>query len=207
MFKEERREVAYFMRRLYKQKLTTTSGGNISLKIDNDNILITPSQLDKGRLNRKQIAITNIHGKNKTPELPLSMETGMHISIYKRRPEVNAIVHAHPAIASSFAVTRREINCRLLGEARAVIGTPVVAPYALMGTEELADIVSKASLKSEVVLMANHGVLTTGVSLLQAFDRIEVLEAAAKTTLITELLSEKRELNPNDLNDIDMLFS
>lgn len=207
MYKEERKEVAYFMRRLYKQKLTTTSGGNISLKIDNDIILITPSQIDKGRLNWKQIAITNIFGKNKTPDLPLSMETAMHVSIYNRRQGVNAVVHAHPAIASSFAVTKREINCRLLGEARAVLGTPVVAPYALMGTEKLAVIVSEASMNSEVVLMANHGVLTTGVSLLQAFDRIEVLEAAAKTTLITELMKEKRELKPNDLNDIDMLFS
>ncbi len=204
---ELKNEVAYFMRRLYRQKLTTTSGGNISYKIDDDNILITPSQIDKGRLVAEDIGIITSDGRNKTPQLKLSMETGMHLSIYRKIPGVKAIVHAHPVVASGFSVTNQEINCKLLGEARALLGNPVVASYALMGTEKLAEIVSDACMKSSVVLMKNHGIITTGESLLQAFDRIEILEVAAKTTLIAKLLGEKNELSDESLRHIDELFN
>ncbi|MCD4747270.1 MAG: class II aldolase/adducin family protein [Bacteroidales bacterium] len=206
-FNNEKNEVAYFMRRLYIQKLTTCSGGNISLKIDNNNILVTPSQIDKGRLSANDIGIVTIDGKNKTPELKLSMETGMHLAIYKNRPDVKAIIHAHPPVATSFTVSKKKINCNLIGESRAIVGTPVLAPYALMGSEKLAEIVSEYTLKANAVLMENHGVLTVGESLLQAFDRIEVLEIAGRITLITEFLGDKKELSSNDLQEIDDLFS
>ncbi len=207
LFEEHREEVAYFMRRLYEQKLTTTSGGNISLKIDDEHILITPSQSDKARLTAEQIGIIGSDGTNKTPGLKLSMETGMHLSIYRKRKDVRAIIHAHPVFGSSFAVMDKEVNCRLMGESRAVIGSPVVAPYALMGTENLAEIVSMTVQKSNVVLLKNHGVLTVGENLLQAFDRVEVLEVAAKVTLITTLMNDCNEISEEDIKDIDQLFN
>lgn len=201
----KREEVAYFMRRLYEQKLTTTSGGNVSLRVD-DKVLITPSQTDKGRIRDEDIAILNIDGKNLTPHLKSSIETGMHLSIYEKRQDVKAIVHAHPVFATSFAISKKEIKTNLSGEARAIIGVPVKAPYALMGTKELADIVSVASLKANVILLENHGVLTVGETLLQAYDRLEVLEAAAKITFITEMLGERKELSEERLKEIDGLF-
>ncbi len=206
-FQDQREEVAYFMKRLYNQKLTTTSGGNISLRIDNNNILVTPSQIDKGRLTGDQIGITNLDGKYKTPGLQFSMETGMHLAIYRKKKDINAIVHAHPVFSTSFAVMNKQINCKLTGEARAVIGIPVVAPYALMGSKRLADSVATAITKSNVVLMRNHGIITIGENLLQAFDRIEVLEAAAKITLITELMDDCNEIPKDQLKKIDDLFS
>jgi L-fuculose-phosphate aldolase len=203
---KEREEVAYFMRRLYQQKLTTTSGGNISFRLDEDNALITPSQLDKGRLSAVQIGLVGLDGENKTPELPLSMETGMHLAIYKCRPDIKAIVHAHPVVASSFAATDRDINCNLMGESRFVLGKPIKAKYALMGTPQLAEVVAEACLKTNVVLLENHGILAVGKTLLQAFDRLEVLEAAAKTSLIIELLGNKHELDKDQLREIDEMI-
>ncbi|MDZ7742122.1 MAG: class II aldolase/adducin family protein [Bacteroidota bacterium] len=203
----EREEVAYFMRRLYQQKLTTTSGGNVSMKMNMGTLLITPSQLDKGRMVAAQIGILDMSGNNKTPSLKLSMESGMHLAVYKKRPDVKAIVHAHPVIASSFAVCNKNINCRLMGEARYVLGEPVKAGYALMGTKELAAIVAHASLRSNVILLENHGILTMGKNLLEAFDRLEVLEAAAKTTLITELLGDKKELTDDQIRAIDDMIA
>jgi len=193
------------MQRLYEQKLTTCSGGNISFKIDDENILITPSQLDKARLTASQIGIMSLDGKNHTPELKPTMESGMHLSIYKKRPDVKAIVHAHPTYATSFSVTDKKVNCKLTGEARFVIGEPAYTKYALMGSEELAGIVSEATLNANVVVMKNHGALAVGETLLQAFDRLEVFEASAKITLISGLLGEHNNLSPEELKAIDDL--
>ncbi|MCK4407398.1 MAG: class II aldolase/adducin family protein [Bacteroidales bacterium] len=206
IFQSQRKEVAYFMRRLYEQNLTTCSGGNISFKVDEKIILITPSQLDKARLTPEQIGIVTVDGENLNPELKPSMETGMHLSIYKKRPDIKAVVHAHPPCATSFSATNKKVNCKLNGEARFVIGDPVYTKYALMGSEELAEIVSEATLNGNVVLMKNHGVLTVGKTLLEAFDRLEVFEASAKITLITELLGERKELSADELNAIDELI-
>lgn len=204
-FENERQEVARFMRRLYEQKLTTASGGNVSMRAG-DIILITASQTDKATITEQQVGVLSFDGKSLTPTLKMSMETKMHIAIYNARTDINAIVHAHPVFATSFAICGKEIKTNLAGEARAVLGIPVIAHYALMGTQELADIAAEASLKSNIILLENHGVITLGKDLLQAYDRIEVLEAAAKLTLITSLLGNPKELTETELMAIDKLF-
>jgi L-fuculose-phosphate aldolase len=205
-YKKEKEQVAYFMKRLYTQKLTTCSGGNISIKINDKIILITASQTDKAGLKPEQIGIITLENKNLTPDLKLSMETSMHLLIYKKRPDIKAIIHAHPVVATGLIVSDKKINCKLTGESRAMLGIPVLTPYALMGSKKLAYIVSEASLKTNVILMKNHGVIASGKSLLQAFNRIEILENAAKMTLISELLGNKKELSAKDLKEIDKLF-
>ena len=205
-FEKEKQEVAFFMRRLYERGLTTCSGGNVSQRVD-DIILIAPSQTDKGYIQAEQIAEIHINGENLTSHLIPSMETAMHLAVYKCRDDVNAIVHAHPITATAFAATNKEINCKLTGETRAIIGIPANASYALMGTQELVEKVAEAAIKANVVLMENHGIICFGKNLLLAFDRLEVLEAAAKQTLIIHLLGNKKEILTNDLNEIDKLFS
>lgn len=205
-YRSKKNEVAYFIRRLYAQKLTTCLGGNISLKADENNVLITPSQLDKAILKANQIGIVTIDGENLTPQFKLSMETGMHLSIYKKRKDVKAIIHAHSTFATSFAAMQKEINNKLTGEIRAIIGHIVIAPYALMGSEELAKKVSDKSADANVILMENHGIIAVGENLLEAFNRIEVLESAAKMTIVTELMKSKNELSDKDLNVLDHFF-
>lgn len=201
-YKIEREEVAYFMRRLYEKNLTTCSGGNISVKLDTNTICITPSGLDKGRIQAEQIGIVTFNGENLTPELKPSIETGMHIAVYKKRPDIKAVVHAHPVTASSFTASEKMIDTALIAESAAIIGKPVYTPYALQGSKELAELVADAASKGNTILMSNHGVLTVGSSLLKAFDRIEVLEASAKITLYTELLGNKKELSESQLFEL-----
>jgi L-fuculose-phosphate aldolase len=203
----QKREVAYFMRRLYRHNLTTTSGGNISMRINEGHMLITPSSTDKGRMKGNEIGLLAFTGENLTTHLKLSMETGMHLAIYEKRPEIRAIIHAHPPVASAFTAMRKKINCALTAESRAILGTPGFATYALMGTEQLARIVAESALDSQVILMQNHGVICLGDNLLTAFDRMEVLEAAAKMTLITGLMHDSYELNPQQLREIDNLMA
>jgi L-fuculose-phosphate aldolase len=205
-YKRERKEVASFMRRLYSRGLTTTSGGNISLYISDDVILITPSATDKGRMKWKEIGIMNIFGENLTPELKPTIEAEMHLSIYKKNKEVRAIVHAHPVFASSFTAMKMTIRTDLTAEACAILGDPLFVPYALMGTVDLAKLVADNILNSDILLLENHGILTTGENLLQAFDKIEVLENAAKMTLIVELTKKRSPLSKSRILEIEKLF-
>jgi L-fuculose-phosphate aldolase len=205
-YKKERKEVAAFMRRLYRQGLTTTSGGNISIRISEDIILITPSATDKGRMKWKDVGIVTILGENLTIKLKPSMETDMHLSIYKKNNEVKAIVHAHPVFASAFTAMKCEIDTDLTAEAAAILGNPQLVPYAMMGSADLASVVSEAAIQSDVLLLENHGILTTGSNLFNAFDKIEVLENAAKMTLITSWSKKKSPLNKSKLSAIAKLF-
>ena len=179
---DERAAVADYMRRLYERGLTTSLGGNISLRAG-ELVLITPANVDKGRLIPEQVGIISMEGENLTPGIKLSIETEMHLSVLRNRADIGAVVHAHPAIATFFAVADVDIKM-FTEEASMVLGIPLKAPHEPVGTKQLAYSVSQAVLESNVVLMQNHGVLTVGESLLEAFHRIEVLESAAKMNWI-----------------------
>jgi L-fuculose-phosphate aldolase len=205
-YKSERKDVAGFMRRLYKKGLTTTSGGNISLRTNDDIIVLTPSATDKGTMKWGEVGLMNISGENLTPELKPSIEYEMHLSVYRNNTDVAAIIHAHPVFASSFTAMKCEINTCLTAEAKAILGEPLFVPYALMGTKELAEIVSEKAILSDILLLENHGIIATGASLLQAFDKIEVLENAARMTLIVELTGKKSALSRSRILEIERLF-
>lgn len=194
------------MKRLHRQGLTTTSGGNISLRISEELLAITPSSTDKGKMKWKEVGIMDVFGNNLTPELKPSMEWEMHISIYKKKRDVAAIIHAHPVFASAFTAMKCKIDTNLTAEALAILGEPLLVPYALMGTAVLAAKVAESINVSDILLLENHGVLTTGASLLQAFDKIEVLENAAKMTLITDLSKKKSPLTRGRIHEIEKLF-
>ena len=193
MFYNERKQVADMMTRLYNTRLTTTSGGNISLRIHENTFCITPSSLDKGTLRPELIAVVTTDGENLTPELKLSIEGEMHRLILAENPQINAIVHAHPVFSTLFTFTEKEVDTSLTAESWLLLGRPVAAPYHKMGTPELAREVADCAKKSRIVLLRNHGVLATGKDLLDAFDGIEVFENAAKLTLFSTLLKNAGE--------------
>jgi L-fuculose-phosphate aldolase len=205
-YKSGRKEVAHFMRRLYRHGLTTTSGGNISLRLTDDIILITPSATDKGRMNWKEVGIVNIFGENLTPDLIPSIELEMHLSVYKKKADVFAIIHAHPTFASLFTAIKSKINTNLTAEAKAILGDPLLIRYAVTGSAELAEVVAENVVKSDILLLQNHGILTTGSNLLQAFDKVEVLENAAKMTLMTEKTGRKKPLDKISIMELERLF-
>ena len=201
MLKNKRKLVADFMCRLYERRLTTISGGNISMLCGN-HVLMTPSGIDKGRLKAKHIVIMTIDGENLTPDLNPTIEKDMHLAIYKNNNQVKAIVHAHPVTATAFTSTNKSISTDMLGELYALLREPGRVGYATMGTTSLAEQVGKAAQKYRVMLMDNHGVLSIGSTILEAFDRIELLEIAAKTTLINEFLNQKNSITDEDLKKI-----
>ncbi len=199
-------DIAYFMRRLYRQQLTTTSGGNISARLG-DYVLITPSGLDKARLCADDIGVVGLTGEMLGIPFKPSIENRMHLEIYARRPDVKAIVHAHPAAASSYAATSTPLNTRLLAESYVILGNVAVAGYRCIGSEALArETAATAETGCNCILMRNHGALALGGSLLEAFDRLEVMEACAKINLnIMGPPGNPVELQAGDLDDLDRL--
>jgi L-fuculose-phosphate aldolase len=204
---DKREEVAYFMRRLYKKNLTTCSGGNLSLRGPDDLILLTPSSLDKGELRADQILLMRMNGENLTPHLKPTIEVGIHIGVLKRRPEMNAVVHAHPVHATAFACMNLEIDISLYSEVYLLVERITQSEFAPPGTNELAERVAESMATANVSLMKNHGVITTGPTMLKAFDLMEVTESTAKMNFIARSLGASRPLSEKDKDILNGMFT
>lgn len=188
---QAREQVAVMMARLYRRGLTTSLGGNVSLRVDDESFLITPSGLDKSALRWDQIAQVTMKGENLS-SMKLSIETEMHRKIYLSRTDVHAVIHAHPVYVSAFsALEGCPVNTHLTAETWLQLGEVAFVPYAKMGTEELARKVEEKSLSSDVLVMENHGVTCLGRSLLEAFEKIDVLERCCRMTVATWLATQK----------------
>lgn len=198
-----RKEVADFIRRLYVNRLTTCSGGNLSSRLDDRHIIITPSALDKGNIQPDQIALLTLDGENLTPHLKMSIETGMHLAIYRSNPAVKSVVHAHPPYATSFTAMDAVIDITLTGEAYLVAGAIAYVPYILMGTDKLAEAVAEKIKTANIVLMKNHGITSVGPTMLKAYDRMEVLEAAAHMTINTRIMNSLSPLTPSAIQELN----
>ncbi len=196
------------MRRLYRQKLTTTSGGNISAILEDDTVLLTASATDKARISSSEIIVMNGNGEILEGKLPVTIENKMHLEIYATRKDVNAIVHAHPVSGSALSASLVKIRTDLIAESRAILGEIAYADYRIMGSKELAQVVAKFAKHSDCIVMQNHGVIALGKTLLQAFDRIEVLEIAAQMTILHQsaLKGSTLALSKKDLRDLDKLM-
>lgn len=194
-YEQQRVEVAACMTRLYERGLTTTSGGNISLRLDRAHFCITASGKDKASLTADDIAVADFDGKNLTPHLKMSIENGIHRLVLLARPDMNAVVHAHSLYASAFSAIRpREgetnpVDTALIAESWFLLGNAGYVPYHKQGSGALAEAVADASRTYDVMLMENHGVVAVGRTLIEAFDRIEVFENAARMTYITRTLA------------------
>ncbi|WP_253724818.1 class II aldolase/adducin family protein [Treponema socranskii] len=206
-FYKERVAVANFMKRLYDRQLTTASGGNISLRVSDDEFCITPSSLDKGSLTAESIAVVKFDGTNLSPELKLSIESEMHRQILLKRPDLHAVVHAHPVFASAFATAQPcVLDSRLIAETYFILGEIVNVPYFIMGSKELADAVSEAVVHNTAVLLENHGALCAAKDLLHAFDGIDLMERLAQMTILRRFIDNSHIMTESQCKEITDVF-
>ena len=182
------------MGRVYRYRMTTTSGGNISARDDDGTTWITPAGVDKGGLTREDIVRVRPDGATEGRHRP-SSELPFHRAIYAARPELRAIVHAHPVALVAFSICRRVPDTRLLPTARRVCGPVGFAPYALPGSEALGRHIAATFAEGfHCVVLENHGVVTGGAGLQEAFERFETLEFCAKTIIKAGMLGTVRYL-------------
>jgi L-fuculose-phosphate aldolase len=168
-------EVSSFMQRIYRRKLTTCLGGNVSVRI-NDTILITPSQIDKDKLTSEDIICLNLEGNIIHAPQTASMETQMHLAVYKNRKDIHAIIHAHAFWGTLLAVSDLKLQKDISDEAYFMLPKIAYTNYQTMGSIDLANEVGDKIQDADMLIIKNHGILSVGTDLAQALERIEVLE-------------------------------
>jgi L-fuculose-phosphate aldolase len=194
-----REQIVTIMRRVYGYGMTTTSGGNISILDESGDVWITPGGTDKGTLGETDIV--RMRGDRiEEGAHPPSSEYPFHRAIYERRPDIRAVVHAHPAALVAFSLVRRIPDTSIIPQARAVCGAVGYAPYAIPGSEELGRNLAEAFAKGfDTVLLENHGVATGGHTLLEAFQRFETLDFCARTLINASVLGPARSLDQDHI--------
>ena len=191
------------MNRIYHNGMTTLSGGNLSIKDDNGDIWLTPSGVDKGKLTPKDIVCVRADGTIEGLHKP-SSEYPFHRAIYEQRPDLQAIVHAHPPALVSFSIARQIPDTNIIPQAQRICGQVGYAPYALPGSEQLgANIAATFGEGFNVVLLENHGIATGGPDLMTAFQRLETLDFCARTLIKAKLLGEVTTLSEAQLAPFD----
>lgn len=171
-----REQLVLFMRRIYERGLTTTSGGNLSILDDDGNMWITPGSIDKGKLVPEDIVCVHPDGTREGKHSP-SSEYPFHRSVYQLRPEVRAVMHAHPPLLVAFSIARVVPNTELCPKVHTLCGNVGFAPYDVPGSEALGRKVGAAFAQGyNSVLLENHGVCVVGNSLSEAYARLEQLD-------------------------------
>jgi L-fuculose-phosphate aldolase len=191
-----REKIVTIMRRVYGYGMTTTSGGNISIRDESGDVWITPGGTDKGVMAESDIV--RMRGASVAEgSHPPSSEYPFHRAIYQRRPDIRAVLHAHPAALVAFSLVRQIPDTSIIPQARAVCGAVGYAPYAIPGSEELGRNLAEAFAKGfDTVLLENHGVATGGHDLLEAFQRFETLDFCARTLINASALGAASGLSP-----------
>jgi L-fuculose-phosphate aldolase len=182
--------------------MVAANDGNFSVKISSEEILCTPTGVSKGFMSPDMICKVDLEGRVLQSDgiHKPSSEIKMHLRIYQRRPDVNAVVHAHPMYATVYAVLGRPLAKQLMPEATLSFGEVPIARYGLPSSTEVPDSLEPFLATYDVVLLQNHGALSWGVDLTTAYFKMESLEFYAQLHFLTDLLGGAQELSPEEVD-------
>jgi len=200
-----RQDICIIGRRLWERGYVAANDGNISVRIGPDAILATPTGVSKGFLTPDQIVKVDMEGKQLDGYLKPSSEVLLHIALYKARCDVCAVVHAHPPYATAFAVAGLPLESPILPEAIISLGGVPLARYGLPGTWELPETIMPYVEKHDAFLMANHGAVTVGADVYQAYYRMETMEHYAFILFLARQLGGEQELPPERVQELLLL--
>src|SRR5438105_7236624 len=196
-----RRDLLRICHLMYERSYVVSSDGNVSVQLDDGRILATPTMTCKGRMTEDLIAITDIDGRPLNNQRA-SSELAMHLLIYRERPDVKAVCHAHPPHGTAFAVAGLAIDQPILSEVILTLGCVPLAEYGTPSTDELSDAMRPLVKHHNALLMANHGAVAYGADIWQAFDRLETLEHTAKIAILSRVLGGSRNLSPDAIEKL-----
>lgn len=181
-------------RRMWLRGYVAANDGNISIRIGSDEFLCTPTGVSKGFMTPEMIIKVNSGGEVLSGDLKPSSELKMHLRAYRERPDVKAIVHAHPPVGTAFAVAGMPLNKKFLPEVIVTLGEIPLAEYATPSTDEVPESIAGIIKEHDAVLLANHGVLTLGDDVFNAYYKLETVEHYANVSLMVRQLGGVREL-------------
>jgi L-fuculose-phosphate aldolase len=199
---ELRRSLVRLGRSLYRLGFMPGTSGNLSVRLDDERILATPTGRSKFLLRSEDMVIVDLEGHQLAGSRKVTSEIGMHTAIYRMRPDARAVVHSHPPIATGFACSGRPLNEPLCSEAIMTLGVVPLAPYATTGTIDLAASLEPLVPEHSAILLANHGAVTFGGDLLDAFLKMETVEHYAHICLVAHQLGSVQLLEGRALDDL-----
>lgn len=197
--REHRQEIVEVGRLIWEKGWVAANDGNITVRLDQEHVLATPTGVSKGMMHPDDLILCDMNGRKLVGRKEQTSELGMHLAIYRLRPDVAAVVHAHPPVATGFAAAGRPLNLALLPEVIIGLGCVPLAEYGLPGTPELTEPMLPYIPKYDAVLLANHGAVCWGPDLWKAFFRMETVEHFARISLVAELLGGPRVLPRQDV--------
>jgi L-fuculose-phosphate aldolase len=201
---QHREDIVRIGRLMYEHGWIAANDGNISIRLDQNRILATPTGVRKGMLHPDDLIVCDMDGRKLSGEKDPTTEMGMHLTVYHSRDDVGAVVHAHPPTATGFAVAGRALNQGILPEAIVALGFVPLAEYGIPGTPALSEGMRPYVDKYDAMLLANHGAVAYGEDVFKAYARLETVEHVARITLVAELLGGPRVL-PRE--EIEKLFA
>jgi L-fuculose-phosphate aldolase len=194
-----RADIVEVGRRMYARGYTASNDGNISVRLDAGRLLMTPKSVCKGFMEPAMMCITDLDGRKLAGERDPSSEMQMHLEVYRQRPDVNAVVHAHPPVATAFAVAGIPLDRAVLAEVVTTLGSVPIAEYATPSTKELPEAVRKYVRAHDGMLLANHGALTLGADLFSAYYKMETIEHFANISFVARMLGGERLLSRDEV--------
>jgi L-fuculose-phosphate aldolase len=201
--RRHRLAIVQFGALLHANSFVAATDGNLSVRLDANRLLVTPTCISKGRMRTSDMVIVDMEGKRIAGKRRVSSEIGMHLMIYRLRPDVQGIVHAHPPTATGFAASGLDLNRPLVCEVVVGLGTIPLARYGTPGTPELTDALEPLIANHDAILMANHGVVTFGSSLESAYMKMETVEHFAKIALVAHLLGQAQPLGEKEVEKLN----
>ncbi len=199
---QHREEIVRFGKLLHQTGLVAATDGNLSVRLENGNILCTPTLMSKGLMEPEDLVIVDSRGGKLNGARGVSSEIAMHVLIYRSRPDVGAVVHAHPPTATGYAAAGLALDRALCSEIIVTLGSVPLANYETPGTPELAEVLAPLIADHDAILMANHGVVTCGKDLLNAYMNMETVEHFAKIALVTHLLGKQQTLSDQHVDKL-----
>lgn len=200
--RQHRQEIVQFGRRMHEQGFVAATDGNLSVRLDERRLLITPTCMSKGVMRPSDIVVVDMQGNLVAGKRKVSSEIAMHLLIYRLRPDVRGIVHAHPPTATGFAASGFGLSRPLVCEVVVALGSVPLARYGTPGTPELSEALEPLIPGHDAILMANHGVVTYGASLENAFMKMETVEHFAKISLVAHLLGHEQPLGEEEVEKL-----
>ncbi len=188
--------------KVYEKGFVAAYDGNLSIRTNDNTVLITRSGICKGDVTEKDIVEIDLKGKTLSGNSKTSTEHKIHLLAYSKRKEVNAVVHCHPVFATAFALIGEGLDKHYLPEVFLTLGKVPICKYATPSTDEVPESLEPYINYSWAMLLQNHGAVTLGKNLDDAYFKMEKLEHTAKTIWLAKLLGEPRELSRKNINDI-----
>jgi L-fuculose-phosphate aldolase len=200
--REYREDICKVGQLVFQKGWVAANDGNITIRLDNERILATPTGVCKGMMQPDDMIIVDRKGNKISGRAERTSEIAMHTTVYDMRPDIKSVVHAHPPVATGFATAGRSLNLALLPEVIIGLGCVPLAGYGLPGTPELTEPMLPLIPKYDALLMANHGAVCYGEDVFKAYFKMETMEHFARISLVAELLGGAKALPRTEVDKL-----